>query len=74
MYLTIQVNKSSRYVYSADDKEFITLSLAYSRAHSSMHLGEGCIYMDPDTNETIHYYDFPDGITNGAYWYPVLGK
>ncbi|XP_064612625.1 carboxypeptidase D-like [Liolophura sinensis] len=45
-----------------DDDVLRHISLAYSLAHSTMHLGLPC------DNET-----FTDGITNGAAWYPITG-
>lgn len=53
-------------VYTAcpDDDIFQQVSLAYSYAHPTMHLGKPC----------PHDYDsFKDGITNGAAWYSVSG-
>ena len=47
-----------------DDDIFQQVSLAYSRAHPRMHLGQPCPY-DRDS--------FKDGITNGAKWYVVVG-
>lgn len=59
-------NIDGRNVYTAspDDDIFRQLSLSYSRAHSSMHLGRPC---------RGDFYGFPDGITNGADWYNVDG-
>ncbi|CAL1543361.1 unnamed protein product [Lymnaea stagnalis] len=50
-----------RYVPSPDDDVYRHISLIYSRSHANMFEGKSCA----DT--------FPDGITNGASWYPVLG-
>ena len=47
-----------------DDDIFQQVSLAYSRAHPRMHLGQPC----PHDTES-----FKDGITNGADWYVVVG-
>ena len=55
---------SSVYTPSPDDDIFQQISLAYSKAHSTMYLGEPC----PGDN-----YGFPNGITNGAAWYSVKG-
>lgn len=54
----------SVYTISPDDDIFRQVSLAYSNAHTTMHLGQPC----PDD---IH--GFPNGITNGAAWYSVKG-
>lgn len=60
-------------VYSAspDDAVFRHLALAYSMAHTTMHLGKPCpsLYMMPN----LLGERFPDGITNGAMWYSVPG-
>lgn len=47
-----------------DDDIFRQLALAYSEAHSTMHLGKRC----PGDR-----YGFKNGITNGAQWYSVDG-
>lgn len=52
------------YTRSPDDDIFRQLSLAYSNAHATMHLGEPCPW-DAD--------GFPNGITNGADWYSIDG-
>lgn len=59
-------SKSGRNVYTAspDDDIFRQVCLAYSKAHSTMHLGRPC---PGDVN------GFKDGITNGAAWYSVVG-
>ena len=59
-------SKSGKSVYTAcpDDDIFRQVSLAYSKAHPTMHLGKPC----PADN-----YGFKDGITNGAAWYSVVG-
>jgi carboxypeptidase D len=46
-----------------DDQLFRQLALAYSHAHTKMHLAMPCPYDKP----------FPEGITNGAKWYLVNG-
>lgn len=58
------VDRRNVYTASPDDDIFRQLSLAYSTAHSTMHLGRPC----PED-----YFGFPDGITNGADWYNVDG-
>ncbi|XP_053976263.1 carboxypeptidase D-like [Hylaeus volcanicus] len=60
---------------SPDDKVFRALALAYSNAHPRMHLGEPC---PPISNTRLNMQSvleerFPNGITNGAAWYPVNG-
>lgn len=59
-------SKSGRSVYtgSPDDGIFRQLALAFSKAHTTMHLGRPC----PKDS-----YGFVDGITNGAAWYSVDG-
>jgi len=52
------------YTATADDALFKQVSLAYSRAHGKMHLGQPC----PKTNER-----FNEGIVNGAMWYVLSG-
>ena len=54
----------SMYTYSPDDDIFKQLALAYSKAHTTMHLGKAC----PGDSS-----GFTDGITNGASWYSVDG-
>lgn len=62
-------NPSKKTVYSPspDDDVFRNLSLVYSRAHPTMHLGKAC--------KVSRFFgeSFPDGITNGADWYIVTG-
>lgn len=60
---------------SPDDKFFKAMALAYSNAHPRMHLGEPC---PPPSKERFNAQSvleesFPNGITNGAAWYPVSG-
>ena len=55
------------YTRSPDDDIFRQLALAYSNAHTTMHLGEPCP-TDPRDGES-----FPNGITNGADWYSIDG-
>ena len=55
----------SVYAASPDDDVFRHISLTYSYAHPTMHLGGLC---PSDTDPP-----FPDGITNGAKWYNVDG-
>ena len=59
-------NPSGKNVYTRcpDDDIFREISLAYSYAHQTMHLGRAC----PGDAE-----GFTDGITNGADWYSVNG-
>lgn len=52
------------YTSSPDDDIFRELSLAYSFAHQTMHLGRPCSHSDEA---------FPNGITNGADWYSIDG-
>ncbi|XP_035829163.1 carboxypeptidase M [Aplysia californica] len=52
---------AQEYSRSPDDDVFIHLALTYSRTHPTMHLGSSC------------QDEFPDGIVNGANWYPVVG-
>ncbi|TRY63066.1 hypothetical protein TCAL_03885 [Tigriopus californicus] len=49
---------------SPDNELFKELALAYSQAHTTMHLKRSCPY----SNEV-----FPKGITNGAHWYVLNG-
>lgn len=58
------MNGVSRYTRCPDDDIFRQVSLAYSNAHATMHLGLPC----PEDS-----YGFPNGITNGAAWYSVKG-
>ena len=55
---------ASIYTTSPDDDIFRQLALAYSNAHTTMHLGEPC----PRDRS-----GFKNGITNGAKWYSVDG-
>lgn len=55
---------SSVYTPCPDNDIFMQVSLAYSNAHRTMHLGKPC----PLDNE-----GFKQGITNGAEWYSVKG-
>ena len=59
-------SRSGQSVYTAcpDDDIFRQVSLTYSYAHPTMHLGHPC----PGDREGFH-----DGITNGAAWYTVGG-
>jgi carboxypeptidase D len=59
-------SKSGNNVYTAspDDDIFRQVSLAYSEAHPTMHLGLPC---------PGDLTGFTDGITNGAAWYSVKG-
>ena len=57
-------NGLSRYTESPDDDIFRQLALAYSEAHTTMHLGSPC---HGDAS------GFKKGITNGAAWYSVDG-
>jgi len=52
------------YTASPDDDIFRQVSLAYSNAHTTMHLGQPC------PGESEH---FQNGITNGAAWYSIDG-
>ena len=54
----------SEYTQSPDDDIFRQVSLTYSYAHETMHLGRPC---PGDTS------GFTDGITNGADWYNIDG-
>lgn len=72
-------NKNTRMRYgktkenlSPDDAVFKAISLAYSDAHTKMHLGEPC---KSSSGHKVDPLDepFPGGITNGAKWYPVPG-
>lgn len=49
---------------SQDNELFKQLARVYANAHPTMHKSPKC----PMFNDT-----FPDGITNGAQWYPVTG-
>ncbi len=59
-------SKDGKYHYSEcpDDDIFRQVSLAYSMAHSTMHLGKPC----PRDRD-----GFLNGITNGAAWYSLKG-
>ena len=52
------------YSKSKDDDVFRKLALTYSKAHAKMHRGDPC----PGDTER-----HTDGITNGAFWYPITG-
>lgn len=60
--LFFAANGITKYVTSPDDDVFISLSKTYSYKHNNMFYGNHCGDV------------FPDGITNGALWYPVTGK
>ena len=60
---------SYRYSKSPDDAVFIQLSKAYSLNHPTMFHGKPNCH----SNYFIHEDSFPNGITNGAEWYPVQG-
>ncbi|GBP39105.1 Carboxypeptidase D [Eumeta japonica] len=50
---------------SPDNAVFVHLAHTYSDAHHKMHLGQPC---------KDHILEkFPEGITNGAQWYPLTG-
>lgn len=55
-----------KYSRCPDDDIFRQLALAYSNAHTTMHLGNPC-------PGEASYTTFPSGITNGAAWYNVKG-
>jgi len=57
---------------SPDNEVFRMLTLIYSNAHPRMHLGQPCPPIDP-YSKTLLEESFPEGITNGAAWYPVTG-
>lgn len=50
-------NKKKYYYGCPDDETFKYMASIYSRSHHNMSLSE----------------EFPGGITNGAYWYPIYG-
>ncbi|XP_057776034.1 carboxypeptidase SOL1 [Salvia miltiorrhiza] len=50
-------DKKRDYFGCPDDKTFRFLASLYSRSHYNMSLSK----------------EFPDGITNGAFWYPIYG-
>ncbi|XP_056019637.1 carboxypeptidase D-like isoform X2 [Ostrea edulis] len=54
-------NGVRKYVTSPDDDIFKSLSKTYSYKHKDMYTGSHC------------GDKFPEGITNGALWYPVTG-
>lgn len=60
---------------SPDNDVFKMLALTYSNAHPRMHLGKPCpsIANGLYRGKTPLEERFPDGITNGAAWYPVAG-
>lgn len=57
---------------SPDDTVFRMLAQTYSNAHTTMHLNLSC---PPPEGQPVGVLDekFPNGITNGAAWYPVPG-
>lgn len=55
------------YSKSPDDDVFIQISKAYSLNHPTMHLGK------PNCQQYRAQDNFPEGITNGAEWYPIQG-
>ena len=57
---------------SPDNAVFKMISLIYSKAHPRMHLGRSCP-LPGGTPAGVLQEAFPDGITNGAFWYPVSG-
>lgn len=57
---------------SPDNDVFKMLALTYSNAHPRMHLGQPCPPLVKGS-KTLLDERFPDGITNGAAWYPVPG-
>ncbi|XP_043268241.1 carboxypeptidase D-like [Venturia canescens] len=57
---------------SPDDAIFRALALAYSNAHTRMHLGKPCPPL-PGSPPGLLEERFPLGITNGAAWYSVSG-
>ncbi|XP_011256547.2 carboxypeptidase D [Camponotus floridanus] len=57
---------------SPDNDVFKMLALTYSKAHPHMHLGEPCPPLVKGRKSLLEER-FPDGITNGAAWYPVSG-
>jgi len=63
--------KSKVYSPSPDDALFKSLSLTYSRAHTTMHLGLPC--RSNNFFGSVLDERFEDGITNGAKWYSVSG-
>ncbi len=54
-----------QYSPSPDDSAFKMISRAYSMSHAKMYRG------DVDCQKMAR---FPDGITNGASWYPIRGS
>ncbi|XP_012216053.2 carboxypeptidase D-like [Linepithema humile] len=58
---------------SPDNDIFRMLALTYSNAHPRMHLAKPCPPITPNSAKTLLQERFPDGITNGAAWYPVSG-
>ena len=48
-----------------DDDTFRFLALTYSRSHH---------FMAATNGTTCDNFEFDDGVTNGAEWYPVAGK
>lgn len=59
------IDGSTGYSHSPDDDVLKHLALTYAKNHDQM--GEAPCASDVDGKL------FPDGITNGADWYPVLG-
>lgn len=57
---------------SPDDDVFRMVSLVYSNAHPTMHLSKPCP-PPPGQQRGLLSERFPNGITNGAAWYPVTG-
>ena len=60
-------NNLQSYSATADDELFKKLSKIYSKHHKTMGYANRSV-CDSDTD------GFPDGITNGAAWYPVCGS
>ena len=50
-------DQQTHYSRSPDDATFIHLARTYAQAHGTMHASK----------------EFPQGITNGAAWYPLWG-
>lgn len=63
--------KEPRPNLSPDNAVFKALALSYSMAHPRMHLGKPC--PSPIGRPSVLDDAFPNGITNGAAWYPVFG-
>ncbi|EFN82672.1 Carboxypeptidase D [Harpegnathos saltator] len=60
-------------ISTPDNDVFKMLALTYSNAHPQMHLGKPCPPMKLYGPKTLLEEHFPNGITNGAAWYPVSG-